>query len=297
MAVNKRSVNSISLIWLVVAGFVFLAAAGFIWYSRIYLQPENVFWGTIENNLATSGVTRQVSRESDEQTSTQYTRLQAGQKASELLEVVKQKNGNSVKRQTVGTVGADFARYAEISSNRKDASGQPLDYSKIEGVWGKAEAKDGGQPPSQYLNQAVLSTIPAANLAFEQRQELMKVLRGTGVFKVDFEKVTKLEENGQDLYVYDVEINAAAYFSMMRLFVDILGLDDSIVPNPEDYKNAQPLPLRISIKPSARQLEKIIYLSSGQEETYSAYGQTSTIAIPKDTIPLTELQKRIQEAR
>ena len=114
-------------------------------------------------------------------------------------------------------------------------------------------------------------------------------------FEIDYKKVTKQNDNRKTVYVYDVKVNPEPYFEMMHEFIRQLGLNDSIVPNPSDYKGLPSLELKVSIKPNSRQLTKIQYLSTGQEETYSGYGQNGPVVIPKDTITMLELQQRLQQ--
>lgn len=283
--------------WLVLAGAVMILVGRWFWYQKVCLNPYNVFWGTVDNNLATNGITRQIKSNVGSQTFSQFIRLETdSQKTSETLETSTQTgSSNSVTRQTIGTKEADFARYTKISTGKKDANAKPINYSNIEGVWSKAEAQKGGRPPSQYFNQAVLSTIPTANFNPDQRRNLIKTMRDKGVFNIDYKKVTKQKDNGKNVYIYAVNIAPLPYFEMMHQYIKQLGLDDTIVPNPIEYKNLPPLQIQISIKPTAKQIVKIRYLNNNQEEIYSGHGQNGQIDIPKNTIPTAELLRRIQQ--
>src|SRR3989338_10533698 len=73
---------------LTIIGAILLAIAGFFWWTNVFNNPENVFFGMLDNSLATSSVTRQVKEESAGGSVERFTRLQTGiTNAAETLEI------------------------------------------------------------------------------------------------------------------------------------------------------------------------------------------------------------------
>jgi len=277
---------------LTIIGAILLAIAGFFWWTNVFNNPENVFFGMLDNSLATSSVTRQVKEESAGGSVERFTRLQTGiTNAAETLEITKQGQA-TVTKETVGTPDTDYARYAKIETNQTTESGQPADFSSVEGAWGKSTEEQSAQV--QYFNQAFLGTVPFASMNGNDRRELIQFMRDNNVYKVSYADVEKTTENGRKVYVYKVGINPTTYFEMLQQFVKKLGLPEIAGLDPSQYAGVADLETEFKIDKNSRQLVEIKYLGTGQQEFYSDHGLNGQIQIPEQTIPITELQTRIQ---
>ena len=270
--------------WLVLAGATAVLLGGWFWYQKVCLNPYNVFWGTVDNNLSTTGLIRRTKQTFNNQFIDTYFRLHLGsQNAVETLQTVTQNNNPNylVVQRTIGTPTGDYSSYKTIKTGQNGK-----DYSSIEGLWSKAST-------SQYFNRSILSTLPMANLNSSYRRRLIKTMQDNNVFSIDYKNAAR--QSGQ--YIYDVKINARAYFEMYRQYLNIIGVDSTNLPDPDSYAATPPLELKIYIKPGARQLSQIHYVRSNQDEFYSGYGLNQAIGIPSQTISQEDLQQRIQKTR
>jgi len=199
-----------------------------------------------------------------------------------------------VKSESIGTISNDYSRYISIQSSEKDANGQPLDFSKITGVWGKsADSSDSSQ--TVYFRQSALnSVVPFGWLNSGARTSLIDLMQTKHVYNVSYDKVQKKKENGHQVFVYTVDINAQAYISMLQEYVKKLGLDVGQTLDPSTYEGIAPIRAEFSIDPVSRQLKKIHYDASNRDESFMSYGLSNPIAIPGQTIPIEELQNKLQ---
>lgn len=285
----------------ITAGIIILAIGGWLWWQNIYSTPQRVFWATINNNLATTGITKHVppSGQDSGTTTDQYTRLSFGaQNMVRSVNILTQDNGTSkstVKTETIGTPDSDFARYLSIQTDQKNAEGKPLDFTKIQGIWGKsADAALGQSASASYFRQAVLGLVPFAYLDSATRSEVLTYMQTNSVYKIDFSKTQKTNQNGKSVYIYTVNIMPKAYASFLVELNKKLGLGTLDGIDPSSYDSTPPIKTQFTIDKNARQLASVKYSSNSQEEDYSGYGLNTPFALPTQTIPITELQNRIQ---
>lgn len=284
--VNKR---------LIAAGIILLVISSYMWWVKVYNSSQSVFWGMLDNSLATSSITRHVLEKQPGSSLDRFTRLQTGStNASQTLEFTSQAT-TAITKETIGTPSIDYARYAAIRTEQKTGSGKPVNFSKVEGVWGKSPDVPTGQTPQvQYFVQALLGTVPFADLTHDQRQSLVKFIHDKNVYQTTYNDAKSAKENGQTVYIYKVQINAQAYFEMLQQFVKDLGLPDVPGLDPSAYVHVAPLVVQFTIAKTSRELTKISYPSTNQVEFYSDYGLIRPVTLPAKTIPISELQNRIQ---
>lgn len=278
-----------------------LVGAGYYWFKQVHQNPENVFWGMLENNLSTSSVTRSITQTPEQtggSTIDQLTRLQFGaQNATQSQTMITQGEGETqsvVKSENIGTQDNDYSRYVFVQTQDTNAAGQPLDFSSIINVWGKTDDAEADQSaPVNYFRQAYLgSIVPFAQLPAEARHDIIQILQQSEVYEVDYANVRREEKNGQPVLVYTTKINPKNYVAALVKIMGYTGLSAEGL-DPEAYANAQPIAAELSINPQSRQLVEIKY-QGGQEEHYSSYGLIVPVDVPQDTIPFAELQQKIQ---
>jgi hypothetical protein len=285
--------------WVWVAAFLLIVILSALWCTKAHNSPKNVFWGMLDNNLATQSVTRHNLQSGQGQSLDQYSRLLLGsENAVQTVETRKQSDGaatSTIVHEIIGTPTVDYARFSSINTGAKGADGKPLDYSSVINVWGKTDDPKSGQPlTAQKFNQAVLGTVPFASFTSGQRQQLLDLIQTKNVYNVDFKKVTTKRESGKTAYVYQVQINPQPYFGMLQQFVKMLGITDVSGLDPSRYQGVEPLKVEFTVAKTSRQLLKIHYSSTNQDELYTSYGLTSKIDLPAKTIPVSELENRIQ---
>jgi len=286
---------------LTIVGIIVLIVAGWLWWQNVYSTPERVFWSMVNNNLVTTGITKH-STQSGQQaptTTDQYTRLTFGsQNTVRSIVTLTQDDGTNksvVKTETIGTPDNDFARYLSINTTQKSSEGKLLDFTKIQGIWGKSPDPVAGQPSTaSYLRQAVLGLVPFGYLDSENRASIVSYMQNNQVYKPDFSHVQKTTKNGKAVYIYAVEVQPKAYANLLVMMNKAMGLGAIDGLDPSAYESSPPIKTQFTVDKNSRQLVSISYVGSGQEEAYSDYGLSLPLILPTQTIPIAELQKRIQ---
>ena len=223
-------------------------------------------------------------------------RLETGAVNPAATEETTKQDSSTVVKETIGTPDTDYARYSKITSDQPGSDGKPADFSSVEGIWGKSpDALAGETPQVQYFIQGMLGTVPFANLNAGQRSSLIQFMHSKNVYQVNFGDVKTEKSGGKTAYVYSVKISPVVYFEMLQEFVKDLGLPEVAGLNPAQYANIEPLEVTFTVTKNARQLTKINYINSQQDEFYSDYGLVNAVGIPSQTIPIDELQNRIQQ--
>jgi hypothetical protein len=283
-----------------VTGIILIILAVCLWWHNVYTNPNKVFWKMMNNNLATQSVTKHVIQEDQGQNVDQYTELRFGsQNAARNYVKISQDgtNGTSqVKSESIGTLTNDYSRYIEINSAEKGANGQSFDFSKITGVWGKTPDADKNQTSQVvYFRQAALNSVVSFGwLDAGVRHDLINFMQNKQVYNVDFAKVQKKKENGKNIYVYPVEINAQAYITMLQHYVQKAGIDAGSALDASQYADVPPIQTEFSVDAVSRKLVQIHYTASNRNEDFMSYGLSLPIEVPGKTIPIDELQQRLQ---
>lgn len=282
---------------LVVCGVIILLTGVWLWWHNIFTNADQVFWKMMGNNLSTVSVTKHVVEDSDGQKIDQYSQLKFGsQNAARNLVTITQASGagtSTVKSESIGTLSNDYSRYIKINSNEKGANGQPYDFSKVIGVWGKsADGNDSAQ--TVYFRQAALnSVVPFGWLDPGARATLVDQMKTKQVYNVNG-TTEKKKENGKLVYIYTVDINAQAYIALLQEYVKKLGLDVGQSLDPSAYAGIAPIRAQFTVDPYSRQLQKIHYEASNRDEEFMSYGLSEPIAVPGQTIPIEQLQSKLQ---
>ena len=285
------------------AGVVVLLLAGWLWWSKVYLNPQRVFWNTLQAGMHTSGVTVETSQQSGQNSVDQLVQIQLDQqRIAHSLATLKQGN-NLIQTEIIGTPTADYNRYRSIKTDQKNAQGQPIDTSKVLGVWAKSDSKQQSSTTgSHQFAQAVLGVglplgsvpMPIADLTQSQVSAMMDMIKYENVYDVSFNSVTTQHKGIHTLYTYPVKIQTILYVQMIKQFAADLGIHDLDQIDPNTFQSAQPLSIKLTIDATARQLVSIDN-GQGYTQRYEAYGLPVSVAIPKQTIPAAEMQQRLSQ--
>lgn len=300
MSVKKYFARKYVLYWLVGVGAFLLVFAGVMWCWKLSVTPERVFWGMIDQSLKTSGVTMSSTSQQGESTLEQSIQYSLGGQNRAMSHTTLVQGGAEVKTQVIGTVDADYTRYAYIKTDQKNANGQPLDVSKVLNVWAKTDNKENTSSP--LLSQAILGLtlplgslpVPIGNLNPEQRASLVKQIHQEGVYEPSFKDVKKETKNGRVLYTYKIKIQTIPYVHLMKEFAKKAGLHDLDAVEPNNYQG-EPLTVELTVDARARQLVAVHIPDSDFHQTFSGYGIPVAAEIPKNSIPASELQNRLNE--
>ncbi len=287
---------------LVGTGLLLFAVSGFFGWSRVYQDPERVFRGMLSNSLSTGSVTRQVTQAAQGNSLEQYIRLSLGApNRSRIISTIGQGTGEGASRVTtesIGTPEEDYTRYTAIDTDQTTAEGQKLDFSNILDVWGKSGGSDDGQGASaRYLNEALLGVVPFGALSAGERQALLELMQEQNVFATDYDLVTRASKDRRKVYVYKVTVEPKTYVTMLQKFTKALGVKPIDGLDQQSYEGVPPLEIELTVDVLSRQLTRVNYLGNGRQESYSGHGLQRAIVLPDQTIPLAELQSRLQTVR
>ncbi len=294
VSINKKA----AAVWVTTGAIVILILSGWLWFHSVYMSSNNVFWGMLDNNLATTSVTEHVTQIGQAQSVEQYIQKQFGaQNSVHSLISLKQKQGKTVatvKSETIGTLSADYSRYLSVDRQRITAKGQPEDFSSVVGLWVKTDIKNNQAASNQSFKQNVLGVVPFANLNSDQRQNIIKMLRDKDVYDISTGSIKSISVNGRPAFVYDVNIKPKAYIEVMIQVVRDMGLGN-IGLDASQYDNSSTYKAQFTVDKLSRHLVKITYSATSQITTYSSQGLEQKITLPTNTITMAELQKRIQK--
>lgn len=285
----------ISIAALLFVGFGFLLA------RSEFNDPENVFYGMIETSLSTQGVSRTVEQETNGQNLKQIVQLQTGQENT-VAGKTELSQGSGEDQTTIVTESAatpteDFVRYAVITTSQLGASGQPLDFSNVIGVWGRTPLDTSVQRGGELFSEASLGIVPFGQLDAPDRQALLSKIRELDVYGIDFSNIESKRTDGRPTYVYHAEIKPDRYIEMLQQFGTYIGTSqlDNLIPS--NFASNQPIKIDFEVDVWSRQLTKATFVDSERMESYAAYGLKNKVAIPEDSIPVSELQQLLQSVQ
>jgi hypothetical protein len=286
------------LAWFYIGGVLLLLIGAAFWCYKVSTDPEQVFWRTVEQSLATRGVTINSEQTSNGTAVHQAVQYSLGATNITHTTTVLSQPGTEVHNEVIGTPTADYTRYVSIKTDQKKTSGGELDFSKILGVWSKGDAS-----MARVFEQSALGTslplggmgIPVAYVTPEVRAELVSQMHHDSLYDIAFDKTKKERKDGRLLYTYEVTIQPVAYAGFMKQFGKEMGLHSLDQLDPNAYKGQPPLKMNITIDVAARHVVSASVPESEYAQTYSAYDVPVMLKLPKDTITSQELQQRLQQ--
>ncbi len=284
---------------IIILATVILIGSGWAWWHFIRSNPERVFNAMLTNNLRTTSVTRKITQSSGEQSLEQTVQLfMAPGHITHGRTTLTQTGDESavVVTETIGTPFIDYIRYLDIVSNQKNEKGEKLNFSNIKNLWGKSPVVSGAedQTTGELYNESVLGVVPFANLPADQRERLLEFMKSNEVYKPDYANVERVIKNGRPSYIYTVAVEPAAYVALLKELAREVGLNQLEGVDPSVYKNSSPLSFQLVVDVWSRQLSGIIYNNGARVEELTSYGAKGNAVVPENTIPLRELQNRVQ---
>lgn len=287
--------------WFVLVGLLLLVAAAAVWWCKLSLDPERVFWATVEQNMQTTGVTVQYTEAANNSSLEQITQFSLGAVNVAHSRTIIRDGGNVVATEVLGTPDADYTRYTAVESERRDESGQPLDFSQVLNTWAKTDAVASGE----LLGQALLglaapiggNPMPIGNLNPEARASILSYLRDQHVYDVDFSKAQKTKKDGRTYLTYDVKIQAIAYVSLMKRFAEAVGMHQLDGLDPNNFQGQPAAEVKITIDARAKHIVSVEIAGSNFSQTFHSYDIPVATPVPDYSIPMSELQRRIDELR
>lgn len=291
---QKRAIYA----WLYGVGMLLLLLSAWLWWTKVLVQPERVFWGAVQNNLAVSGVTLEVS--SKDSTTTDKQTIQYSLGATNKAHAIRTltQGETVIKTESVGTIDKTYTKYTSIKTDKKSKDGKPLSFKDVLNVW--AESTEGNES-AQLLPQAALGLalplgavpMPIGQLTPEKRQDVVNEMRNRTLYQTSYADVKKEHKDGRLLYTYDVAMQPVLYLKIMKSFAEASGLKNLENIDPNDYAGRSSLELQLTIDARSYQLVKVANKSLGYEQRYTGYGISANPVIPEKAISQTELQERL----
>lgn len=297
-SVVRRALTPVKI--MVYAAILISIASTYAWWHYIYNAQDNVFWDMVRSNLSTSSYARRTVEDQGVQSQTQATVTQMG--PEHLLNsqsiLVQAQPKTRVVTDYIGTPYEDYVRYASIDTEQKGLNGKPLDTSSVEGKWGKTPSMGKSETSGQMYSESVLSVIPFGKLPYVQREAILHAMQSSGVYTFELKKVERTTHWTRPTYVYDVQINAETYVTVLKQFARYAGLTQLERLDPAQYKSAQPIGVTVRIDGWSHQLTQVDYNSGARVENISSHGtQQQLWQPPKDAIGVDELQSKLQSLR
>lgn len=285
---------------LVTVGITLLVIFGWLWWKKVYTSPRVVFREMLDTNLSVYSTTKQTKTAQSSESQDQASQINLGaQNAVHIKVSLTQKDENSestVASESIGTPTADYNRYISIKTNQKNAEGKEMDFSKVIGIWGKSDASAKDQStPAQYFKQSLAGIVPVANLSPQNRQKILKMLEDKKVYTPKYDSIKQEVIDGKPVFTYSVEVKLQPYVEVLQEITKLSGLGTLEGLDPDQYKEAPPVKVSMSIGKISRQLMRLKLEDAGREESFNSFGLRKFIDIPQNTIPQAELQQRIQE--
>ncbi|MGF7228679.1 MAG: hypothetical protein ACQR33_01720 [Candidatus Saccharibacteria bacterium] len=274
-------------------GALLLVVAAALWWTKVSVNPQRVFWNTVSNSMSTAGVTLHINENNtgtSDQQAIQYS-LGTTNLVHSLRTVTQGKT--VVKTESVGTATKSFTRYTEVATDQKT-----VNLKSVLGVW--ADPTSNGTT-AQLLPQVALGLalplgavpMPIGYISADQRASIIHDMQLRSLYQVDFTKVKKQTQDGRLLYTYDVQMQPELYLDTFKIFAQDAGLNDLKNIDTSQYSGTTNVKVSLTIDARAQQLVKVVSTDQGYQESYDGYGVSTQVAVPTRAISLTDLQTRL----
>lgn len=289
MKAFREQIRLITLIVIMVVVII-----GWLWWTRVYENPQTVFWGMFNNSLTTTAVTRHVTENAGGQKLNETVTLELGKNNIAEANTILSEGTSVVSTETIGTPLVDYTRYTAAKTKDLTATGKPINFSSIIGIWSKSPTGGISTDPLDHLfGQTLLGIVPMGNLPHKERAELISQMKTKKVFTTNFSKVKHEQINGRSVDIFQVSVAPVAYAQLLSVFAKDEGYNNVPELTASNYQGDAPLKVQFAINPASRQLVEISYLGSNHIEMYGDYGIEPVITIPKHTIPTSALEQKL----
>ena len=271
---------------------IVMVASVWLWFNRIQTNPRRAFWSAISHSLSSSAVTVSASQTADGSTLQQKVALNLGSPNITHGRVTVIKGDTTIATEIIGTPKADYSRYVSISGGKQSAT--ELAGKGILNVWAKSEPQLFGQTTLGVGLSLGSVPVPIANAHGAAHDTLLKDIKNRNLYQVNFNNVKKEQRDGRLLYTYEVSSAPFVYVEVLQLVAKQIGVTSIDSIEPGDYRELQNVKMHITVDVRAGHVVKVTFDGSNYAQQYSAYDVPSSAVIPAKTIPMDDLQKRLQ---
>lgn len=271
---------------------IIFVISGLMWWRQVRSNPERVLYGAVENSLRTRSVTRQVAFDGSEQAMELVVSPEIKTRSFTTQSSGTDEGGTTVQTEAINTRDAEYVRWTKIETDQKNEAGEALNFDELINVWGKSPAAPTGQLGQ--LQMALLSgVVPSGNFNAHDRQSLMQIVRDENVYTFDQAKVERKTENGRPVYVYDVQVNPVAFYKFIKRYGEIAGIQQLEGLDPAQFQGMPAETFKLTVDVWGQHIIAVAD-PSGTTERLSGYGVIHNIEPPQESIPLEELQAKLQ---
>lgn len=273
---------------------VLVGVSGWLWWTKIMINPDRVLSDMLANNLKTRSITKSVDQSGAtggiKQVS--YVSFYPSEPRALTNTTLSQgigSNATSVTTETIGTPQFDFVRYTAYKAGVNQDIAAKLD--GLIGKWAKREQNLSKGQEITFLDESLFGVFPFGNFSDAQRSQLLTAINQKNIYK--YTSAKRLIENKRPVYVYDMSINPADLVGVIRDYIKLTGANESTQLDPLQYQGLGDVKLKVTVDILNRQITKVDY-STGRTEIYSGQNLYQPIELPDSTIPVEDLQKRLQ---
>lgn len=261
-----------------IAGILIIIVAVLIYGARVYSDPTRTFWAMVNNNLASPGITKQMSQQASDGSVEDLIQITFSPSPQvHYLKKVTDKSSH-LTLEGIGLPKVDYQRYSHI-----DRSGKQADYSSIYKLWLK-------QDNPQIFGNSIFGPFFFGNLKQPQRADVISRLKDTYQVKLE----NKKSQNGRQTYTYIVTIKMQKYAIAANTYAKALGLPGDNQFNPSDYQANEQSQLLVTVDMLSRQLASVTYKNLNTSERYSSYGISAAVELPAKTVNTQQFQEALK---
>jgi len=277
-------------------GLILALTSSYLWYSRLYMTDERIFWAAIENSMSTSSVTRTVNSGGSGNGLTQQHQLVFSPNPA-IASKVTVANASATENISVVTEGrnfldAQYSRYTELSIDR---NGQPsVGVGDLLNKWESIESGD-SDPETVRLNYLgeLVTLVVFGNYDPDYRREMISNMKESGVYSIDLASTQDSVLNNEESIVYAVTVNLKGYVAQLnKAFVDA-GFGEFPALNPDNYEETSEVRMQVHVVKRTGSIAQITY--AGREESFSAYGIYREVDRPVAEFGAGELERAVQQ--
>ncbi len=279
-----------------IASLLLLSAAAFGYNQTVRRSSAEVFVQALQAGLTTEGVSCTIHDEQQGRKSNQTVSLDLKEQFRSTTITTIEQNGVAVTTEGVNTKAREFIRYTAIKASLEDPAAKAPDFSSVLNVWGQQAVAD---PSTSLYGQTALGgcIIPLANLSQSESRPYIEALQKGEIFKPNTDRPKDVAVAGKKLKQYDITVQPAPYITFMKRLAKQRGLSDLVEVDTAEYASRPPERLVFLIDPNTEQVAAITYRAKNRRIEFTGYGTRPNISEPPQTIPATELQKRLQAIR
>lgn len=297
---SKRKINYKKLTKrLVILSAILLAMSGYFAYNKLYLTNERRFWMAITNSMATRSVVRNVESGGTGNKTIETTRFNFGAESTvNRITSVGAKTAtteSNVTTQNILTPTAQYVRYLDVSTSENKEDGNPYDFSKVKNVWAQqanaTTPEEADRLKLSYI-QPHITLAPFGNLSANDRNAIVKQMKDTAVYEIDYNNPLTQEVAGRNYLVFSAKVKLKQYVTILQANFSAMGFGVFPPLKADNYPDKARYNVQFLIDPRDNTIAGIKL--DNQTENYTNYGVNMPAPIPTSTIALDQLQQQLQ---